>query len=158
VSAGQPLPGTRVTEAELRSLGFVPLELTFADDPVPLATGEGCSWTTEGDVPDAPGLYAFTVADGAAQHVTYVGRTSHLWMVTKGLLPRSGGARGGQRYGRPKHAGVTRQRVNMLIAAERAEGRLIRHWVRALPDAQLVAEEEVLITWWRLRATGWNRG
>lgn len=152
------LPGTPVTEAELRTAGFVPLELRFADEPVPLATGVGCSWTTEGDVPDGPGLYAFTVDDGVAQHMAYVGRTSHLWMVTRGLLPRAGGARGGQRYGRPKHAGVTRQRVNMLIASQRMQGRRIRHWVRTLPDLELVAEEEALITRWRLRTTGWNRG
>ncbi len=66
-------------------------------------------------------------------------------MVTKELLPRSGGPRGGQRYGRPKHAGVTRQHVNMLIASQRAQGRRIRHWVRTLPNLELVAEQETLV-------------
>ncbi len=50
------LRGTPVTEAEVRTVRFVPLELRFADEPVPLATVLGCSWTREGDVPDGPGL------------------------------------------------------------------------------------------------------
>ncbi|MDP9434772.1 MAG: hypothetical protein M3P93_06075 [Actinomycetota bacterium] len=152
------LPGTPVSEDELRALGFRPLDLRFASEPVALTGGAGCSWTTKGDVPDSAGLYAFTVSDGVNLRVTYVGLTTHLWMVTKGRLPRSGGARGGQRYGRPKHAGGTRQRVNILIAAERAAGRDVRHWVRPMPEADLAAEEEALITRWRLRRTGWNRG
>ena len=122
-----------------------------------LADGVGCAWTTVGDVPDSPGLYAFTVSDGSVLRLTYVGLTTHLWMVTKGHLPQSGGARGAQRYGHPKHAGVTRQRVNILIAIEHAAGRQVRHWVRPLA-AELPAAEETLIRRWRLRETGWNRG
>lgn len=89
--------------------------------------------------------------------MTYVGRTEHLWMVTKGQLPGSGG-RGGQRYGRPQHAGATRQRVNILIAEQLREGRSVRHWVRPGPVNELRAEEERLITEWDLRRVGWNRG
>jgi hypothetical protein len=152
------LPGTPVTNDELRALGFVPLHLEFTAAPVPLETGTGCLWTTVGDVPDSPELYAFTVAVGDRQHVTYVGRTGHLWMVTKGLLPRGGGSRPGQRYGRPKYAGVTRQRMNILVSAERALGREVCHWVRPLEEELLRLEEETLIMRWRLRTTGWNRG
>lgn len=152
------LPGTAVTEEELRALGSVPLSLEFTPAPVVLETGKGCLWTTVGDVPDSPGLYAFTVTAGDRQHVTYVERTGHLWTVTKGMLPRGGGSRPGQRYGRPKYAGVTRQRVNILIGAERALGRQVRHWVRPLDEELLRLEEETLIMRWRLRATGWNRG
>lgn len=60
----------------------------------------------------------------------YVGMTSHLWMVTKGRLPRGEGARPGQRYGRPKYAGLTRQRINAAIGEELRMGRRVRHWVR----------------------------
>lgn len=154
----EALPGTPVTDDELRALGFVALDLEFAAAPVALQAGVGCLWTTVGDVPDSPGLYAFTVSAGDRQHVTYVGRTGHLWMVTKGVLPRGGGSRPGQRYGRPKYAGVTRQRVNMLIAAERAAGHQVRHWVQPLEEDLLRLEEETLIMRWRLRAAGWNRG
>lgn len=152
------MAGTEVTAQELQALGFLPLALHFTDEAVALPGGTGCSWTTVGEVPEAPGLYAFAVARADALHVVYVGRTAHLWMVTKGRLPRSGGARGGQRYGRPKHAGTTRQRVNILIAAERASGHNVMHWVRPLPEDELVAAEKELIVRWRLRLTGWNRG
>ncbi|MGH3190087.1 MAG: hypothetical protein ACRDOL_23040 [Streptosporangiaceae bacterium] len=124
---------------------------------VPLPSGQGCEWTTIGEVPDAAGLYAFTVEDDQQIRVAYVGLTGHLWMVTKGRLP-GGGARPGQRYGRPRHAGATRQRVNILIAEQLRAGRLVRHWVRQLPLAALRAEEERLISGWELRRVGWNRG
>jgi len=41
-----------------------------------------------GTVPDAPGLYAFTVASrpGMRLGVMYLGMTTHLSMVTKGIL------------------------------------------------------------------------
>ena len=133
--ADQPplLPGHPVTDDELRRLGFAPHDIAVRATDLVLPTGAGCEWTTLGVVPDSPGLYAFTVDDGTVQHVAYVGLTTHLWMVTKGTLPRSGGARPGQRYGRPKYAGVTRQRVNVLVAAELAAGRRVRHWLRPLP-------------------------
>jgi hypothetical protein len=104
------------------------------------------------------GRTSFTVVGGDAQHVAYVGLTTHLWMVTKGRLPRSGGARGGQRYGRPKYAGRIWQRVNVLIAGQIALGRRVLHWLRPLVEERLCAEEEALITRWRLRELGWNRG
>ncbi len=79
-------------------------------------------------------------------------------MVTRGHLPKSGGARPGQRYGRPLYAGTTRKRINMLVAAELAAGRWVQHWVRPLQNELLIAEEEVLIQRWRLRQVGWNLG
>jgi hypothetical protein len=152
------LPGTPVTDSELEGLGFIPLTLRIDAHPIQLVGGVGCLWTTVGQVPDSPGLYAFTTSSGVLQHVTYVGLTSHLWMVTKGHLPHSGGARPGQRYGRPKYAGVTRKRVNVLVAAEVALGRTVRHWVRPTPQDELAATEEEYIVRWRLRTTGWNLG
>jgi hypothetical protein len=140
------------------AVGFTPLELRAERMNVDLPCGTGCEWATAGAVPDSPGLYAFTVEDGLDLRVVYVGVTSHLWMVTKGRLPGGGGARGGQRYGRPRHAGVTRQRVNVLIAAQLRAGRQVRHWVRPLPAPDLRSEEERLITTWQLRTYGWNRG
>lgn len=163
--AAHPLPGYAVTEAELETVGFSPFTLRIDELPVLLAQGDGCNWSTLGDVPDAPGLYAFTVeADKIA--VVYIGMTTHLWMVAKGRLPRSAGARGGQRYGRPKHAGATRQRVNLLATEQMRLGRTVRHWLRPFDVANqpnlllrqdLLAEEERLIAMWQLRELGWNR-
>jgi len=89
--------------------------------------------------------------------VTYVGRIEHLWMVTRGRLPVDGG-RGAPRYRRPRHAGATRRRVNILIAVQLRVGRSVRRWVRPLATAELRVEEERLITRWNLRRVGWNRG
>jgi len=90
--------------------------------------------------------------------VTYVGMTTHLWMVTIGRLP-SGGGRGGQRYGRPRHAGVTRERVNVLVAEQVQVGRVVTHWVKPVDDiSALRLQEEQLIAKWDLRLAGWNRG
>ena len=152
------LPGHPVTEDELKALGFAPHDIDVHAVDVRLPGGIGCEWATLGDVPDAPGLYAFTVNDHAALHVTYVGLTTHLWMVTKGRLPRSGGARPGQRYGRPTYAGLTRQRVNILVAVELHAGHHVRHWLRTLAIDDLRYEEEALIQRWRLRQVGWNVG
>ena len=139
-------------------MGFIPLDIEILDR-VSLPFGEsGVNWNTIGDVPDSPGVYAFTVADDEELCVTYVGLTSHLWMVTKGRL-LDGSARGGQRYGRPKHAGSTRTRVNTLVAQQVTLGRTVRHWVRLTPDVEeLSALEESLIRKWDLRLSGWNRG
>ena len=149
-------PGRRISPAELESAGFRPLEIEVGTLDVELPCGRGFEWTTLGVVPESPGLYAFTVEDGDDVAVTYVGLTEHLWMVTKGRLP-GGGARGGQRYGRPRHAGVTRQRINVLAAGKIRAGRVVRHWVRPLPASALPAEEERLIAEWELRRVGWNR-
>jgi hypothetical protein len=152
------LPGHPITDDELCCLGFSAHDMVIRATGIVLPDGVGCEWTTLGDIADSPGLYAFTVDDGAIQHVTYVGLTTHLWMVTKGCLPRSGGARPGQRYGRPKYSGITRQRVNVLIAAQLDAGRRVRHWLRPLDAGHLRREEEALIQRWRLRELGWNRG
>ena len=159
-------PGCPVAEETLASRGFVRHELAF-EESVELSIGTGRNWNTLGDIPQGPGLYAFTAENPTSQRplaVYYVGLTSDLWMVTKGQLP-GGVARGGQRYGRPKHAGATRQRVNVEIAALLAEGCVVSHWlnpVRIPPDADtrtwLRHEEEKLITEWNLRSCGWNRG
>jgi hypothetical protein len=56
-----PLPGHPVSDEELTSLGFAPHEIEVRSMGVDLPGGRGCEWTTMGDVPDGPGLYAFTV-------------------------------------------------------------------------------------------------
>lgn len=142
---------------ELERAGFDPRELKVSSLGVDLRSGNGCEWTTIGEVPAGPGLYAFTVELGHQVRVTYVGRTLHLWMVTKGRLP-DGGSRPGQNYGRPRYAGETPQRVNILAAEQLRAGRLVRQWVSPLPEAALRAEEERLISEWDLRRVGWNRG
>jgi hypothetical protein len=81
------LPGHPVSVEELSAAGFRPLALKVSSLEVDLPTGSGCEWTAVGEVPDAAGLYTFTVEDGHDMRVTYVGQTSHLWMVTKGHLP-----------------------------------------------------------------------
>lgn len=125
VAVGAPSPGSGpawaghpVAPADLHQAGFRHLELRVTSLDVDLPGGQGCEWTTIGEVPDVPGLYAFTVEGDQQIRVVYVGLTGHLWMVAKGRLPGSGSARGGQRYGRPRHAGVTRRRVNVRIAGQ----------------------------------------
>jgi hypothetical protein len=163
------LPGFALTSDDLRELRFRPLDLRVLALDVPLASGAtGCTWDTVGDVPDAPGLYAFTVENGegyTVEHgerlaVVYVGRTEQLWMVTKGQLPSgTSRGRGGQRYGRPKHAGETRKRINGLVREQLLAGRTVRHWIcpmRGTLPAQLAESEEALISRWQLRRVGWN--
>ena len=162
---GHAATGFATTPADLAAAGFVPLALKFRPTSVQLPCGAACEWTTVGDVPTGPGLYAFTSGDDDLR-VLYVGLTEELWMITKGRLP-AGGARTGQRYGRPRYAGVTRQRVNALIAARVLSGEVIRHWVRPLGETpgdraavrrRLLELEEELIVRWNLRRVGWNRG
>lgn len=157
--------GFLISEDDLRAQGFEPLTLEFRACDLVLPDGPACEWTTSGDVPKGPGLYAFTVGDGSDLAVLYVGLTQELWMITKGRTP-DGKARPGQRYGRPRYAGVTRQRVNVLIAGQLALGREVRHWVRPLvapshrPDElrdHLLSAEAELIDRWRLKSLGWNR-
>jgi hypothetical protein len=150
-------PGHPISAADLARAGFQPLELGVRSLDVDMPSGRGCEWTTIGEVPQGPGLYAFTVGDDREMRVTYVGRTEHLWMVTRGRLP-GGAGRGGQRYGSPRYAGATRQRVNILVAEQVRAGRLVRHWVRLCQAAALRVEEERLISGWDLRRVGWNRG
>ena len=163
---GRVAAGTPVARDDLTRLGFVehPLEpVTDADVP----EGGLIGWNTLGSVPDAPGLYSFVGQKNPSNElrVFYVGMTGHLWMVAKGQLP-GGIARGGQRYGRPKHAGTTRQRVNAEVARLAADGWTFSHWLRAVDaptdpatlEALLRAEESRLIAIWNLRVVGWNRG
>ncbi|GAB3563393.1 hypothetical protein GCM10027344_20810 [Spelaeicoccus albus] len=151
------MPGTLVEPEDLIALGFVPHDLDFGQH-VEWPGGTGIEWATLGQVPDSAGVYLFTIGDGDVVHVAYVGLTTHLWMVTKGHLPHSGGARGGQRYGKPRHAGVTRKRVNALIAQQVDAGRTVQHWLRELPRDLIVDEEDRLIHLWSTRSTGWNIG
>lgn len=124
-------PGYPITEEELRDVGFTSHELRVDRIEVSLAGGMGRNWETIGVVPDLPGLYAFTVLAGRDERVTYVGLTTHLPMVTDGI--RLGVSRRGQRYGRPKWAGQTRQRVNVCVTGEVMAGNRVRHWVRPVP-------------------------
>jgi len=152
-------PGTQVHSSDLAEMGFQKCELQILEQ-VKLPTGpNGINWNTIGEIPDSAGIYAFTVEDGLELRVTYVGKTSHLWMVTKGRLPRGGGARGGQRYGRPRHAGETRKRINVETTAQIRIGRTVKHWVMTVVrEENLPVIESELIHLWKLRKTGWNRG
>jgi hypothetical protein len=155
-----------VARGDLTRLGFVehPLGPVAAAD---VPEGGLIGWNTMGSVPDAPGLYCFVGQKNSSNElrVFYVGMTGHLWMVAKGQLP-GGIARGGQRYGRPKHAGTTRQRVNAEVARLASDGWTFSHWLRAVDspadpatlEALLRAEESRLIATWNLRVVGWNRG
>ena len=80
---GPAWPGHPVTPTDLHQAGFRHLELRVTSLDVDLPAGQGAEWTTIGEVPDAPGLYAFTVEDDHQIRVAYVGLTGHLWMVTK---------------------------------------------------------------------------
>jgi len=154
--SGSGLPGHPVTDRHLAELGFAGHELTF-DKTVMWDGGAGIEWRTPGDVPDSAGIYVFTLRTTEQLNVAYVGLTSHLWMVTKGRLPRSGGARPGDRYGKPVYAGATRQRINYLVWTEAARGRVIQHWLRPLPAEAVRQDEAALIVRWNLTVTGWNR-
>ena len=159
--------GTVVPVSELSDLGFIAFDLRFRPEIVPTPLGPGTDWDTVGDPPPGPGLYLFTTEDPSqpsSLRVVYVGLTSNLWMVAKGQLP-GGNARGGQRYGRPKHAGQTRQRINIEITRARRDGLEVRHWMKpmTIPDGEDVGlhlrrAEEELIVGWSLRTAGWNRG
>lgn len=65
-----------------------------------------------------------------------------------------------------RYAGVTRRRVNALIAEQLRAGRKVRHWVLPLLDdpqgrlqlrAVLETREKSFIRLWELRRLGWNR-
>ena len=134
--------GTVVGATELSSLGLRPLKLQISKRAVMVGDAVGCEWTTIGEVPDAGGLYACTLQrqDSEEVRVAYVGMTTHLWMVTKGFLQRGGGARGGQRYGRPIHAGTTRQRINVLMTPAIRDGWTAQHWVKPFAGPSLGAD------------------
>lgn len=154
------MPKNLATDFELRGLGYQPLDLAWLDRTHDVPPHGACrDFTVLGEIPDCSGLYAFTVEKEDRLEVRYVGMTSHLWMVTKGRLP-DGRARGGQRYGRPRHAGVTRQRVNAVLAAEQSGGGRVRQWVLPLGYATplLRDAEEIAIRRWDLRVSGLNRG
>lgn len=171
-ATGKPPPvlgpvavGAQVSRDDLQQLDFVEHALRHvpsADVPESGLIG----WDTGGEVPRASGLYCFVGEHSAPAdlRIFYVGMTTHLWMVTRGQLP-GGVARGGQRYGRPRHAGETRRRINAEISRMTANGRTFTHWLRAVQvqdtraniQALLRAEEARLIGIWRLRDVGWNR-
>lgn len=152
--------GTVVTRHDLTLRGFMPDKLAFRTVDF---SGANCEWDTIGVIPDSAGLYAFVLTNDdrpGELRVAYVGKTKNLWMVTKGRLPRNGGARGPQRYGRWKHAGETRGRVNGLITEAKRSGWDVAHWLSARPvdDSALHEQEQELIQLWDLRTAGWNRG
>lgn len=163
---GRLVAGAPVARDHLTALGFVEHALALVID-ANVPEGGLIGWDTLGYVPDAPGLYCFVGQKKPSNElrVFYVGMTSHLWMVTKGQLP-GGIARGGQRYGRPKHAGTTRQRVNAEVSRLAADGWTFSHWLRAVESSadpatlktHLLAEESSLIAMWEFRVVGWNRG
>jgi hypothetical protein len=152
-----------VTTAEaLRDHGYRPLKIAWLPTTYQHPTLGLCrNFDVVGDVPALGGLYLYNTYDGSADdpvlRVRYIGRTSHLWMTTKGVLP-GGGGRGGQRYGRPRHAGATRQRINAAVTADAAEGLQVGLWVRPVPACELHAAEEADILKWDLRRHGLNRG
>lgn len=154
--AGIGLPGHVISDADLTTLGFVSHELVFGK-AVTWGSGCGIEWKTIGDVPQSAGNYAFTIRTDTELRVTYVGLTEHLWMVTRGLLPAGGGARPGQRYGKPKYSGATRKRINYLVWCEAARGHHIQHWLRPVHVDQIRPAEMALIARWSLARIGWNR-
>jgi hypothetical protein len=89
-------------------------------------------------VPNAPGLYAFTVEDEHQMRVACVGRTGHLWMVTRDSFPAA--LRVAQRYGRPRHGcdAPAGQHPHRRAAAGRARGTALG---LPVPLAALRAEE-----------------
>ena len=151
-----------VQEPELRALGFHPLHLRWLERRHEHhGIGTCRDFDVEGDVPTAGGLYLFARRNDDEIDIRYVGMTTHLWMVTKGRLP-SGAARGGQRYGRPKHAGVTRARINAALTTAADRGEVVTPWVRPTAGtasaAQLREQEEIAIQRWQTRRYGLNRG
>lgn len=128
---GRTRPLTRlgyiVSGEELQRRGFQRLDIEFVGEEQQLASGACRNWNSVGEVPASPGLYAFVVEKDQEMRAVYVGRTANLWMVTKGTLP-GGHSRPGQRYGRPKYAGVTRERINALVVQAAADGYTVSHW------------------------------
>lgn len=150
--------GCLVSLDELNRRGFRRLDIEFVGDIQQLASGPCRNWNSIGQVPDSEGLYAFVLEKNEESRVAYVGRTAHLWMVTKGSLPGVH-ARPGQRYGRPKYAGVTRERINALVLQATDAGYTVSHWVcpRGEGATALDLAERALIAEWDLVACGWNR-
>lgn len=149
-----------VTAANLALEGWIPLEIRPVGDVAIPDGGIGLVWDLDGEVRSEPGLYLFTVSDPreAILTPTYVGQTRQLCMVTHGRAA-DGAARGGQHYGRPKYAGQTRKRVNLLVRERIVAGMAATHWVKPMAGAdkaELMAAEERAIRGWALREVGWN--
>lgn len=150
-----------LTEGQLHEAGYESFSINWQSDAVFDHHDYGpCQhFDVVGAVPATPGLYAFTVARDDRLDVRYVGMTTDLWMVTKGRRS-SGAPRGGQHYGRPRHAGVTRQRVNSALTADPANATALM-WLRPERFArsdELRHLEEREISRWGLRRNGLNRG
>lgn len=159
-------PGFSVSRAELDELGFLEHRLEVVGRSDALAIGDGLDWNTLGPVPTGPGLYCFVAEElgSASPRVMYVGLSKDLSAIAVGINS-IGSARGGQRYGRPRHAGVTRKRINAEVSRLIQDGLTVTHWFVSLrvpdredPPAFLRREEEKLIVRWKLRSRGWNRG
>jgi hypothetical protein len=151
---------------ELAGLGFVKHELNIIGTSDAFAVGDGLLWNTMGELPSGPGLYCFVASEPGTTslRVMYVGLSTQLSGIAAGT-DSHGNARGGQRYGRPRHAGATRKRINAEVARLVEDGQTVTHWFARLlvpendePGEFLRQQEEKLILQWRLRTAGWNRG
>jgi hypothetical protein len=158
---GNRLPN-HVTNDELHAAGYHRLHLTWRGARFEHPLYDRCrDFDVAADVPQSQGLYLFGLETAAGVDIRYVGMTTHLWMVTRGRLP-DGRARGGQRYGRPRHAGPTRQRINAAMTAETERGAVVGLWINPRHEpggtSSLRLEEEKAIERWQLRSHGLNRG
>jgi hypothetical protein len=143
---------------ELATWGFEPVKIRWLCTTFDDKRYANCrDFDVEGRVPRSSGLYVFVLERHATVDVRYVGRTSDLPMVTLGKTT-NGQPRGGQRYGRPKHSGDTRRRVNAALTSDASNGAVVGMWLRRFVSspAALASEEETLISHWRTRFYGLN--
>ncbi|MCL1800315.1 MAG: hypothetical protein FWG25_02980 [Promicromonosporaceae bacterium] len=154
--------GTLVPKQELMDLGFVPHDLEFLGETT-VKGKPAVKWNTLGDIPATAGIYLLTSQDSNNDdiRVFYVGQTKDFWQITKGIVSnpkiRKNRSRPGQRYGRPKHSGRTRRRINREVMRQVEDGRTVQHWLRTLDGTKLNDEETRLIRLWNLKKNGWNR-
>ncbi len=145
------------TGNELRAEGWQPFEIRWLDDTCNHHRYETMrSFDVVGKVPSGPGLYIFTLGRDIVD-IRYCGKSKDLWMIAYGKL-WYGAPRGGNRYGRPKTAGDTRQWVNSRLMQHLDDEPRI--WTREMPGAMesdLLEVEDALIDRWHTWQLGWNR-
>jgi hypothetical protein len=145
------------TDGELRAEGWEPFEIRWLDSTSNHHRyGPMRSFDVVGAVPSGPGLYIFTLGREFVD-IRYCGKSKDLWMVAYGKL-WYGTPRGGNRYGRPKTAGDTRQWVNSQLTQHLNQD--ARMWTRAVPGAtesELLEIEDACIDRWCTWQLGWNR-